>query len=279
MTKSKKKKKTTSDKENKKPTAKNQGKGAVKKKTKTTSSKGDDDATEKERKRLEREKAREEKEKERKVLAERNNQILNQMAVISGQNSFTTDVVGDCIEILSETPSPITSRRGELQSTPISTGACRKNITEVLTKNNTTQLQRTITELQNAVPRPEITITQLQETLQSIQPNLVTPPNSTGIRQQIRNTAARPQETLQSLQRNRIKPPGLAETRPQIRNVAARPTVGGKCPRRTTIVQTSDEDLSEEEDTCLSCRRLKQKVRHLQKQLEDFEEQGNCVLQ
>ena len=81
----------------------------------------------------------------------RNNQILNQMAVISGQNSFTTDEVGDCLEILSETPSPITSRRGELQSTPISTGACRKNITEELRKNNTTQLQRTITELQNAV--------------------------------------------------------------------------------------------------------------------------------
>lgn len=169
--------------------------------------------------------------------------------MVGNGESFNSDVVGDCVEIISD-DSHTTESQAQITETPKGTRRQPEpdNSTEM-------QLQRTITELQNVVPRPEITITQLQRTLQSLQhtvtPNLLTPPSS-------------------------------AETRPlQMKNVAARPIVGGKCPRKSLIpvAPRTPGDMSDLSDgevkSCHSCTRLKLKIEDLQKKIKEYEGQGN----
>lgn len=171
--------------------------------------------------------------------------------MVGNGESFNSDVVGDCVAIISD-DSQTTESQAQITETPKGTRRQpeMENSTEM-------QLQRTITELQNVVPRPEITITQLQRTLQSLQhtvtPNLLTPPSS-------------------------------AETRPlQMKNVAARPIaiVGGKCPRKSLIpvaprTPGDMSDLSDGEvESCHSCTRLKLKIEDLQKKIKEYEGQGN----
>ena len=209
-----------------------------------TTSEEKENAAEKERKRLERQRANKEREKERRALAERNNNLLDQMngfvngsdldaerecgrlntrssefvepdnipdqtpvAIGSDQDPFTSDVVRECGQLNTRSCNISDNIPGTTPVTPQNRGTIR-------------QLERTITELQNVSPRQEITIQQLQDTLASLQNNPL----------------------IETTQSSVAKTPSrLPSSTSGGRNSTSRPTVGGKHPRATsdTLLQGS----------------------------------------
>ena len=111
---------------------KNKGEGAKEndKENAKVKKKAKEQVAEKEQKCIERERVNQEKEKERRALTERNNLLLQQMTSYVGgrgnEDSFTSDVVSECVDLTTSlTPPPPDATR---------------------------QLEKTITELQSVSP-------------------------------------------------------------------------------------------------------------------------------
>lgn len=181
-------------------------------------------------------------------------------ALVSGRgsgDSFTSDVVRECVDLTSnENASNISQPR--MPDRP---------------HNPTLQLQNTITELQSSTPRPELTIQQLQNTLASLQgysPGGVQPLPAMPIQPSLEAPSlSTVGESLQAnLYADIYTPPTSALPKQQ----GSRPTVGGKCPRRNLVLEPPESD---EDETCESCRRLKRRVMDLEKQIKQFQGQGN----
>ena len=148
---------------------KNTGKKIMKKKNnkkkekqkKVTPSDETENAAEKEGKRLERQRTNKERKKERRALAERNNNLLDQMNAFANgseidEDPFTSDVVRECGQL-----NTSSSEFEEADNIPDPTPVTPQN------RGSIRQLERTITELQSVSPRQKITIQQLQDTLAS----------------------------------------------------------------------------------------------------------------
>ena len=234
------KKKEYSEKKNE--TSKKNNKKKEKQK-KATTSEEKENAAEKERKRLERQRANEEREKERRALAERNNNLLDQMKAFA--NGIDLDDVRECGQLNTHTsefeepdnipdPTPVAigSNRDPFTSDVVweceqlNTDSC--NISDNIPvpapvtpqhRGTIRQLKKTITELQNVSPRQEITIQQLQDTLASLENNPL---------------AETPQSSVART------PSILSSSTSGGRKSTSRPTVGGKYPRATSVTLLQD---------------------------------------
>ena len=127
---------------------------------------------------------------------------LTPVAIESDEDPFTSDVVWECGQI--------------------NTGSCNIPLPAPVTpqhRSTIRQLKKTITELQNVSPRQEITIQQLQDTLTSLENNPL---------------AETPQSSVART------PSVLSSSTSGGKKSTSRPTVGGKCPRATSVTLLQD---------------------------------------
>ena len=162
------------------------------------------------------------------------------------EDSFTSDVVSECVDLTTSlTPPPPDATR---------------------------QLEKTITELQSVSPRQGLTIEQVQRTLATLQRSPDEPAVPPTTPSQYQPLPMLQTSTLQ-VQRSQLEGTPRINTS-QSRQVT-RPTTGGKCPRRSLPLQpvvSSDDD--DEEEVCASCIRLQQRVRELEDQLKSLQSPG-----
>lgn len=153
--------------------------------------------------------------------------------------NFDDDLVQDCVEILQSHPSGASSTTNP-NSTP------RQPPTSINTP------------IQNQQQRQH-----LQSTPHSSQPVYTITPLQSVQRQPLQSITVSPHEMpLNSRQPKPLPTPHFQDE--------ARPKFGGKCPRRRQL----SNELQEESDGCSSCKRLKQEVQDLRRQLDAYEGQN-----
>ena len=281
------------------------------KQKKVATSEEKENAAEKERKRLERQRANEEREKERRVLAERNNNLLDQMNAFAngsdlddvrefGQLNNRTSEFEELGNIPDLTPVAIESDEDPFTSDvvwecgQINTGSC--NISDniplpapVTPQHRSTirQLKKTITELQNVSPRQEITIQQLQDTLTSLENNPLaeTPQSSVARTSSVLSSSTSggkkstsrptvggkcPRATSVTLLQDPVArtPSILPSSSSGGRNLTPRPTVGGKCPRRSLLAPSQSGGSPDDSEGEENCESCRQLKQRIW-QLED----------
>ena len=194
-------------------------------------------------KQKEKERKREERQQHRNVLAEQNTLLLSRMVDVENSevdDNFDDDLVHDCIEILQSHPNSASSPTTNSNSTP------RRPPTSINTP------------IQNQQQRQH-----LQRTPHSSQPlNIITPLQSVQ-RQPLQSITVSPHEM--PINPRQPKPHATPYSQDE-----ARPKFGGKCPRRRQL----SNEFQEESDGCSSCKRLKQEVQDLRRQLDAYEGQN-----